>query len=96
MFHTIVSELLFLCKQARPNILITVELLTTQVKELKEDEDKKLGHILKYHSGMRDLILTLESNGNETVKWCVDAAFAVHHGTKIHTGGMMSMGRGAI
>ena len=30
------------------------------------------------------------------MKWWVDAAFDVHHDTKSHMGGMMSMGRGAL
>ena len=61
-----------------------------------EDDYKKLSRILKYLSGTRDLVLTLESDGIGTVKWWVDAAFAVHHDMKSHTGGMMSMGRGAL
>ena len=30
------------------------------------------------------------------MKWWADAAFSVNHNMKIHTGGMMSMGRGAL
>ena len=42
-FHTTVDKLLFLCKQARPDILTGVDLLTTQVREPDKDDDKKLG-----------------------------------------------------
>ena len=66
------------------------------MRELDKDDDKKLSQILKYLSGTRDIVLTLESDGIEKVKWWVDAAFAVHHDMKSHTGGMMSMRRGAL
>ena len=31
-----------------------------------------------------------------TLKWCIDAAFGVHHDFKSHTGSAMTMGEGAI
>ena len=39
---------------------------------------------------------TFGSNGTGTVKWWVDAEFAVHHDMKSHTSGMVSMGRVAL
>ena len=95
-FHTIVAKLLFLCKQARPDILTGVDFLKTRVGEPDEDDDKKLLRILKYLRGTRDIVLTLESDGIGTVKWWVDAAFAVHHNMKSHMGGVISMGRGDL
>ena len=67
-FHTIVEKLLFLCKRTRPKILTGVDFLMTRVRELYEDDDKKLLWIVKYISGTRDLVFTLESDGNRTVK----------------------------
>ena len=95
-FHTIVAKLIFLCKRAQPDILTGAAFLMMRVRDPDEDDDKKLSRILKYLSGTRDLVLTLESDGTRTVKWWVDAGFAVHHDMKSHTGGMMSMGRGAL
>ena len=88
-FHIIVAKLFFLFKQARPDILIGVALLTMRMREPNKYEDKKLGRILKYIRGTRYLVLNLESGGTGTVKWWVDAAFAVHHDMKRHTVGMM-------
>ena len=87
---------MFLCKKAQQEILTGVELLTLQVRNPGKDDDKKLGHILKYLSSTRDLVLTLESDGTGIVEWWVDAAFTFHHDMKIHTGSMMSMGRRAL
>ena len=70
--------------------------LTTQVRDTNKEDDKKLARILKYISGTRDLVLTLESDGTGTVKWWLDVAFAVHHDMKSHTVGMMTMGRGDL
>ena len=45
---------------------------------------------------MINLVLALESDGTITVNWWVDAAFAVHHGMKSHTGSIVSMLRVAL
>ena len=82
-FHTILANLLFLCKRARPDILTGMALLTTRVIGPDKDDDKKLGSILKYLSSTRDLVLTLESDCTGTVKLWVEAAFAVHHDMKV-------------
>ena len=95
-FRTIVAKPLFLCKHAWPDILTGVDFLKTRVGEPDEDDDKKLLRILKYLRGTRDIVLTLESDGTGTVNWWVDGEFAVHNDTKIHTGRMMSMGRGNL
>ena len=39
-FHHIVAQLLFLCKQARPDIQTVVAILTTRVKEPDVDDKK--------------------------------------------------------
>ena len=66
-FHTIVAKLMFLCKWEQPVILTGVLFLTTRAREPNKEDDKKLRGILKYLSGMRDLMLTLESDGTVTV-----------------------------
>ena len=45
--HIIVAKILFLCKQARPDILNGVALLTTRVRETNKDNGNKLSRILK-------------------------------------------------
>ena len=94
--HTIVAKLIFLCKQACLEILTGVAFLTTRVRETDKDYDKKSGLILIYISSTRDIVLTLESDSTVTVKWWVEAAFAVNHDMKSHTSGMMTTGRGAL
>ena len=95
-FHTIMAKFIFICKRARADILTGVDFLTTRVIETDKDDDKKLLRILKYLSGKIVLVITLEYDGTGTVKWWADAEFVVHHDMKIHTGGMMTMGQGAL
>ena len=96
MFHHYVAKLLFLCKRARPDIQTAVAFLSTRVKSPDQDDLKKLGQTMQYLQFTRELPLTLESSELIEANWWVDASFATHHDMKSHTGGLMSMGKGAI
>ena len=41
-------------------------------------------------------MLTLEADDTNSLTWYIDAAFAVHHDMKSHTGAVFTMGKGAI
>ena len=94
-FHTMVAKLLFLCKRARPDIQLAVAFLCTRVKRPDTDDYKKLKRVIKYLRGTLDIVLTLESNNLHVIKWWVDASFACHNDMRSHTGGIMTMGKGA-
>jgi hypothetical protein len=96
LFHHYVAKLLFLCKRARPDIQTAIAFLCTRVKEPDTDDYKKLTRTMRYLRGTVDMPLTLEANNMSIVKWWVDAAYAVHPDMKSHTGGLMSLGKGAI
>ena len=95
-FHTLVEKLLFLSKRAQPEILTSVFFLTTIVREPGVYDKKSLSLVLKCLQGSWDLALTLESDGSGSMKWWDDTAFAVHQDMIIQTGGIMSLGKGAI
>ena len=42
----------------------------------------------------KDLVLTLEATSLSTIKWWVDASFAVHKDCRSHTGATMTLGKG--
>ena len=94
-FHSTVARLLFLCKRGRPNIQIAVAFLCTQVQKSQQDDKDKLRSMIHYLRSTSDLTLKLWDDNLNTMKWWVDAAFAVHDDMKSHTGGAMSMGLGA-
>ncbi len=96
LFHTIVAKGLFLSKRARPDILPTIAFLCTRVKEPDVDDWKKLAGLITHLNNTKDDVLTLRIENLNTAVWFADAAFAVHKDMKSHTGGVMTMGKGAI
>ena len=96
MFHHYVAKLLFLCKRARPDIQTAVAFLSTRVKAPDRDDLKKLGRTMKYLRFTQHIPLTLEADDAVIAKWWVDASFATHADMRSHTGGVMSMGKGAV
>jgi hypothetical protein len=51
---------------------------------------------MRYICLMWLMLLTLEADDVRTVKWWASASFAVHPDMKSHTGGVMSLGKGAV
>ena len=96
LFHTLVAKLLFLGKRARPDIQLAVAFLCTRVTKPDRDDYKKLTRVIKYLRQTEDLALTIECDNLLVIKWWVDASFGCHIDLKSHTGGMMSLGEGAI
>jgi hypothetical protein len=95
VFHHFVAKLLFLCKRVRPDIQTSVAFLCTRVKVPDCDNYKKLGRTMKYLRWTIGLPLILEADNLHIIKWWVDASYAVHPGMARHTGGMMTLGKGA-
>ena len=52
--------------------------------------------VMKFLRGSKEFTLTLEADNLHILKWWVDASFAVHDDMRSHTGGVMSMGQGAV
>ena len=76
-FHHIVAQLLFISNQARRDIQTAVAFLTTQVKGPDEDDWGKLRRIIKYLNGTRNLELRLTVDNIGSIKWYVDASYAI-------------------
>ena len=94
-FHNKTAQRLFLCKRARPNISPAIAYLMTRVRNPNEDDQKKLVRMMKFLKQMVNNCLTLKADGSRTLKWYVDAAFAVHPDMRSHMGAVMTMGQGA-
>jgi len=94
--HHYVAKSLFLCKRARPDIQPTVAFLCTRVKGPDTDDYKKLKRMMQHLRDTKDLEHTTEINNIHVIKWWIDGSYAVHPDMRSHTGGMMSMGKGAI
>jgi len=77
-FHHVTTQLLYLCKQAQPDIQMAVAYLCTHVSCPDLDDWKKLGQCIWYLCGSADLPLTLKIDNTGTMRWWNDASFAVH------------------
>ena len=96
VLHTFTAKSLFLTKRARPDILAAVAFLCTRVKEPNATDWTKLVRLMDFLKRTKKDCLILKADGSSRVIWSVDASFAVHPDLKSHTGGTMTLGRGAI
>jgi hypothetical protein len=95
-FHATVAKLLFLCKRGRPDIQTAFTFLCTRVQQPTKHDYNKLSRVIKYLRLTKDPVLRLSANNLTIIKWWVNAAYGVNHDMKSHTGGIMSMGTGAV
>jgi hypothetical protein len=64
-FHTIVAEVLYVTKRARPDTCLAIAFLTTRVRAPDTDDWEKLCHLMEYPRGdrARPLILSGDNEG---------------------------------
>ncbi|MEN9849167.1 MAG: hypothetical protein RL368_1907, partial [Pseudomonadota bacterium] len=96
LFHTIAAQALFLCKRGRPDIAPAVAFFTTRVQKPTQEDWQKLSRMMRYLCQTCDDRLTLRSDKSKVLQWHVDAAFAVHPDLRSHTGGVLTLGQGAV
>jgi hypothetical protein len=95
-FHSVVAKLLYISKRGRVDIQLAIAYLCTRVSCCTEGDWLKLKRVLQYLNGTLDDCLILGADCLTVLKTWVDAAYGVHQDMKSHTGGVMSLGRGAI
>jgi len=86
----------FLSKLARPDIQLTVAVLSTRMKNPTNQDWLKLERFMKYLNGTRTFHLTVGIDDIKIIKWYVDASYGVHEDFRSHTGSVMSIGIGAL
>ncbi|CAJ1929568.1 unnamed protein product [Cylindrotheca closterium] len=96
VFHSFVAKGLFLSKRAQHDILPTISILASQVREPNESNWKRIVRLMRYLHSTQGWHLLISAGSLRIMKWYVDASFAVHPDFKSHTGGSMSMGKGAV
>ena len=68
-----------------------IALLCTRTKKPNVSDWNKLIRMMKYLNGMQDMKLTLSAENLRSIKWYVDASFAVHPEFRSQTGGTMTI-----
>jgi hypothetical protein len=96
IFHTFVMKGMFLCKRARQDIQPGIAFLATRTSEPNEGDWMKLIKILTFLKKTRDVVTAMKADDTQSIKWYVDAAFAVHEDYKSHTGATMTLGEGTL
>ena len=83
IFHTFVMKAMFLCKRARPDVEPVVSFLSTRTNKPDESDWVKLIRMLGFLKGTREDVISLEVDDSQTLRWYIDAAFAVHPDMKV-------------
>ena len=96
IFHTFVMKAMFLCKRARPDVEPAVSFLSTRTSKPDESDWVKLLRMLGFLKGTINDVISLEVDDSQTLRWYIDAAFAIHPDMKSHTGLVFTLGKGAI
>jgi hypothetical protein len=96
IFHTFMMKGMFLCRQARQDLLPGLVFLASRVKDPNKADWKKLQRMLDYLHGTQDDVACLSADDTQTIKWYIDSSFAVHKEMRSHTGAVMTLGHGAI
>jgi Reverse transcriptase (RNA-dependent DNA polymerase) len=96
IFHSIVAKLLYVSIRARMDILLATSFLATRVSKCTMQDVGKLQRLLEYINGTLDDTYTLGADDLGRFRTWIDASYAVHPDCRSHTGGAISLGRGAI
>ena len=96
IFHSFVTEAMFLTKQVRADVQPDISFLVSRVKEPTTQYWMKILRVLIYPNCTRDDVLTLETEYEQILYCYVDADFSVHANMKIHTEYVFSLVKGMI
>jgi len=78
------------------DVLLPVAFLCTRVSKTTKQDQGKLKRLLEYIKGTLELEYTLGAHDLKKLRSWVDASYAVHPDMKSHTGGVFTLGKGAI
>ena len=95
LYH-VVAHILFASGRVRQDLQTEVGFIATIVKALDKGDWGKLKRVMKYTKGTLGVNLTITEDRLSVIKWWVDTSFSTHNNFWGYTGGMMSLGSGAI
>jgi hypothetical protein len=95
-FHSFVMKAMFICKRGRSDVQPAISFLASRVTQPNQSDWNKLIRVLTFLKTTKEEVLTLEADDTQILTWYIDAAFAVHHDMRSHTGSTFSLGKGMI
>ena len=78
IFHTYVMKCMFLAKRGRRDVLAGVSVLSTRVLTPNQDNWNKLTRLRSYLKSRINIVLLLEADNVQELKWYIDASFGTH------------------
>ena len=96
LFVHLVMQALYLSQRGRPDIRTTISFLSSRLTCPDEDDYKKLTRLIRYLRHTLYMCLVLGKDSMNSIRWWIDASYAVHPDMRGHTGAMMSMGNGSV
>ena len=96
MLHSITAKLLYVATRARPEILLTVNYLTTKVNKYTVGDWNKAQRCLEYLKKNTAMGLTLDIGEELQVQVYADASYGLHIDGKSHSGAVVRVGNGTV
>ena len=96
LFVHLVMQGLYLSQRGWPDIRTAISFLCSHLNCPDEDDFKKLTRLIRYLHHTLYMCLVLGKDDTESVRWWIDASYAVHPNMRGHSGATMSMGNGSI
>jgi hypothetical protein len=87
---------MFLCKHGHQDIQPAIAFMTMRVTDPNEGDWTKLVELMNFLKATEDDIPTMSADDTNTIKWHIDASFAVHMDMKSHTGATLLLGSRTI
>ena len=96
LFVHLVMQGFYLSQRGRPNIRTAISFLCSHLTCPDDDDYKKLTWLIRYLRHTLYMCLVLGKDSTDSVRWWIDASYAVHPNMCGHTGATMSMGNGSV
>lgn len=91
LFHSVVAKDLFVGCRSRPDIVPTISVLSSRLREPSKDDWRKCGRLVKHLKCIDNLHLILHYDGLAITRWHVDASYTVHPNFRSHSGGVLKI-----
>ena len=94
--HRLVAKLLYVGSRVRPEIMFTVNHLTTRVNKFTKGDLNKAMRVLEYLNSDPASGLCLHIGNNMQINLFADASYATHHDGKSHSGCVVKLGDATV
>ena len=96
LFVHLVIQGLYLSQRGRLDIRTAISFLWGHLSCPDEDDYKKLTRLIRFLQHTSYMCLVLGKDNTESVRWWIDASYAVHPNMHGHTGATTTMGNGSV